>query len=89
MLGIFKNLKSSDVWNTLQDYWTLYQKKQYNKGNDNQNDDTGGPDEEECDESDEEERRMEVEDNVECDGIDDVLSDKEDEPHRKRQRQTL
>ncbi len=89
MLGIFKNLKSSDVWNTLQDYWTLYQKKQYNKGNDNQDDDTGGADEEECDESDKEDWRMEVEDNVECDGIDDVLSDNEDEPHRKRQRQTL
>jgi hypothetical protein len=22
-------LKSSDVWNTLQDHWNLYQKKQY------------------------------------------------------------
>ena len=89
LLGIFKNLKSSDVWNTLQDYWKLYQKKQYNKGNDNQVDDTGGPDEEECNESDEEDWRMEVEDNVECDGIDDVLSDNKDEPPRNKQRQTL
>ena len=88
MLGIFKNLKSSDVWNTLQDSWKLYQKKQYNKGNENQDDDIGGPDEE-CDESDEEDWRMEVEDNVECDGIDDILSDDEDEPQRNRQRRTL
>ena len=88
LLGIFKKLKSSDVWHTLQDYWKLYQKKQYNKGNDNQDDDIGGPDEE-CDESDEEDWRMEVEDIIECDGIDDVLSENEDEPPRNRQRMTL
>jgi hypothetical protein len=29
LLMIFKELKSSDVWNTLQDYWKLYQKKHY------------------------------------------------------------
>jgi len=34
LLGIFKNLKSSDAWNTLQDYWKMYKKKHYNKGND-------------------------------------------------------
>ena len=27
LLMIFKELKSSDVWNTLQDHWKLYQKK--------------------------------------------------------------
>jgi hypothetical protein len=32
---------------------------------------------------------MEVEDNVECDGIDDFLRDNEDEPPRNRQRITL
>jgi hypothetical protein len=63
-------------------------KKQYNKGNDNQDDDIGGPDEE-CDESDEEDWRMEVEEIIECDGIDDVLSENEDEPPRNRQRMTL
>ena len=88
LLGNFKNLKNCDVWNTLQDYWKLYQKKQYNKGNDNQDDDNGGHDEE-CDESDEEDWRMEVEDNVECDGIDDILSDNKGEPQRNRQRMTL
>jgi hypothetical protein len=87
LLGNFKNLKNNDVWNTLQDYWKLYQKQQYNKGNDNQDDDNRGHDEE-CDVSDEEDWRMEVEDNVECDGIDDILSDN-DEPQRNRQRMTL
>ncbi len=29
LLMIFKELKSSDVWNTLQDPWNLYQKKHY------------------------------------------------------------
>jgi hypothetical protein len=28
-LRIFKELKSSDVWNILQDHWNLYQKKHY------------------------------------------------------------
>jgi len=88
LLGNFKILKNSNVWNTLQNYWKLYQKKQYNKGNDNRDDDIGGPDEE-CDESDEEDWRMEVEDNGECDGINDILSDDEDEPPRNRQRITL
>ncbi len=88
MLGNFKNLKNNDVWNTLQDYWKLYQKQQYNKGNDNQDHDNRGHDEE-CDVSDEEDWRMEVKDNVECDGIDDILSDDEDEPQRNRQRMTL
>jgi len=89
LLGIFKNLKSSAVWNTLQDYWKMYQKKQYsNKGNDIQDDEEGGHDTE-CDNSDKEDWRIDVEDNVECDGIDDTLSDSEDKPQRNRQRMTL
>ncbi len=35
LLRISKELKSSDVWNTLQDHWKLYQKKHY-AGDDNQ-----------------------------------------------------
>ena len=89
MLGNFKILKPSDLWNKVQDHWKLYQKKQYNKEHDNQDDDIGGPDEEECNECDEEDWRMEVEDNVECDGIDDVLSDNGDEPPRNRQIMTI
>ncbi len=88
MLGIFKNLKSSAVWNTLQDYWKMYQKKQCNKGNDIQDDEEGGH-HKECVESDKEDWRIDVENNVECDGIDDTLSDNEDEPQRNRQRMTL
>ena len=41
-LGFLKTFKSSDVWITLQDYWKMYQKKQYNKGNDVQDDEGGG-----------------------------------------------
>jgi hypothetical protein len=66
----------------------MYQKKQYNKGNDIQDDEEGGRDKEH-DESDEEDRRIDVEDNIECDGIDDTLSDNKDEPQRNRQRMTL
>ena len=87
-LGILKTFKSSDVWNTLQDYWKMYQKKQYNKWKDIQDDEEGGHDKE-CNESDGEDMRIEVEDNVECDGIDDTFSDNEDEPQRNRQRWTL
>ncbi len=29
LLRIFKELKSSDTWNTLQDHWNLYQIKHY------------------------------------------------------------
>jgi hypothetical protein len=68
----------------------MYQKKQYKKGDDNQDDDVGGHDKEckECNKSDKEDWRMEVEDNVECGGIDDILSDNEDEPQRNRRRWT-
>ena len=45
-LEFLKTFKSSDVWNTLQDYWKMNQKKQYNKGNDNQDDEVGGHDKE-------------------------------------------
>ncbi len=46
LLGIFKDLKSSDVWETLQYHWKLYQKKHYEWG-DNEDDDLRVP-EEEC-----------------------------------------
>jgi hypothetical protein len=42
---IFKNLKSSDVWETLQEHWKLHQKKRYARG-DNQDDDLRAPEEE-------------------------------------------
>jgi hypothetical protein len=51
LLRIFKDLKSSDVWKTLQDQWKLYQKK-YNDKGDNQDKDSKAQ-EEECEEIDE------------------------------------
>ncbi len=51
LLMIFKTLKSSNVWNTLQDHWKLYQKKQYAR-DDNQVEELREP-EEECETSDE------------------------------------
>ncbi len=48
---IFKELKSSDVWNTLQDCWKLYQKKHYAR-DDNQVEEFRET-EEECEASDE------------------------------------
>jgi hypothetical protein len=47
---IFKELKSSDVWNTLHDHWKLYQKKHYAR-DDNQVEEFREP-EEECEASD-------------------------------------
>jgi hypothetical protein len=46
LLMIFKEIKSSDVWNTLQDHWKLYQKKHYAR-DDNQVEEFREP-EEEC-----------------------------------------
>ncbi len=34
LLRIFKELKASDVWNTLQDPWKLYQKKHHARDDD-------------------------------------------------------
>ncbi len=45
LLRIFKELKSSDVWNTLQDHWKLYQKKHYARY-DNQVEELREPEEE-------------------------------------------
>ncbi len=51
LLRIFKELKSSDVWNTLQDHWRLYQKRHYAK-DDDQVEELMEP-EKECEASDE------------------------------------
>ncbi len=42
LLRIFKELKSSVVWETLQDHWILYQKKHCARG-DNQDNDSRAP----------------------------------------------
>ena len=81
---VLKNLKSSDVWKTLQDHWTFYQKKHYNKGDACQDDDSRRH-EEEFEESDKEDWRMQMEGEEVCDGIEDALSDNERESLTNRQ----
>ncbi len=80
LLGIFSNLKSSDVWKTLQDHWKMYQRKHYNKS------DTP---EEECEVSDDKDWRITLEDEEQCDENEVSLSDNDGEPQAKRQRISL
>ncbi len=88
MLGIFKNLKSSDVWKTLQDHWKMYQRKHYNNSDPSRDDDLRRP-EEECEQSDEEDWRITVEDEQQCDDNEVSLSDDDRELPTKRQRISL
>ena len=88
MLGIFRNLKSSDVWKTLQDHWKMYQREHYNKSDSSKDEDLRRP-EEECEQSDEEDWRITVEDEEQCDEHDVSLSDDDGEPQSKRQRISL
>ncbi len=59
LLGIFRNLKSSDVLKTLQDHWKMYQRKHYSKSDTSQDDYLRRP-EEECEQSNEKEWRITV-----------------------------
>ena len=88
LLGIFRNLKSSDVWKTLQDHWKMYQREHYNKSDSSQDDNLRRP-EEECEQSDEEDWRITVEDEEQCDDNEVSLSDDDGEPQSKRQRISL
>ncbi len=84
MLRIFKELKSSDVWNTLQDYWKLYQKIHYAR-DDNQVEEIREP-EEECEASDEDDWQIDMPDGDKIDDIEEASVD-DDSPHpRNRQR---
>ncbi len=58
LLRIFKGLKSSGVWNTLQDHWNMYQKKHYAR-DDNQVEELREP-EEECVASDKDDWRIDM-----------------------------
>jgi hypothetical protein len=58
LLRIFKNLKSSDVWQTLQEYWKLHQRK-HNARGDNKDDDLRAP-EEECVASDKDDWQIDM-----------------------------
>ncbi len=70
MLRIFKDLKSSDLWNTLQDHWKFYQKKQYAR-DDNQVEELRES-EEECEASDEDDWQIDMPDGVEIDDIEEA-----------------
>jgi hypothetical protein len=67
LLGILKDLKSSNVWKTLQEYWKLYQKKHYARGH-NQDDDLRTP-EEKCAASDKDDWQIDMPDGDEIDYI--------------------
>jgi hypothetical protein len=82
MLKIFKELKSSDVWNTLQDYWKLYQKKHYVR-DDNQVEELIEP-EEECEASHEDDWQIEMPDGDEIDGVEEASVNDDSPPPRNR-----
>jgi hypothetical protein len=82
LLQIFKDLKSSDVWKTLQDNWKLYQKKHYNRG-DIQDEDSKDQ-EEECEDSNKNNRKKDMGDGEESDDIEEATSDDEGQSPRAR-----
>ncbi len=84
MLRIFKELKSSDVWNTLQDLWKLYQKGHYAR-NDDQVEELREP-EEECEASDKDDWQIDMPDVDEIDDIEEASVDDDSPCSRNRQR---
>jgi hypothetical protein len=81
---IFKELKSSDVWNTLQDHWKLYQKIHY-AGDENQVEVLKEP-EEECEATNKDDWQIEMTDGDEIDFIEEVCVDDDSPPPKNRQR---
>ncbi len=80
LLRIFKELKSSDVWNTLQDHWKLYQKKHYARDN-NQVEEPREL-EEECEASDKDDWQIEMLDGDKIDDIEETCVDDDSPPPR-------
>ena len=76
--------KSSDVWNTLQDHWKLYQKKHYAR-DDNQVEEFREP-EEECEACDKDDWQIEMPDGDEIDDIEEASVDEDSPPPKNRQR---
>ncbi len=81
---IFKELKSSDVLNTLQDHWKLYQKKYYAR-DDNQVEEFREP-EKECEASDKDDWQIEMPAGDEIDDIEEACVNGDSPPPRNRQR---
>jgi hypothetical protein len=84
LLRIFKELKSSDVWNTLWDHWKLNQKKHYAR-DDNQVEELREP-EEECEASDKDDWQIDVPDGDDIDDIEEASVDDDSTRPRNRQR---
>ena len=84
LLSIFKELKSSDVWNTLQDNWKLYQKKHYAR-DDNQVEELREH-EEECEASDKDDWQIDMpdRDGDKIDDIEEASVDDDSPPPRNR-----
>jgi hypothetical protein len=84
LLRISKELKSSYVWNTLQDHWKLYQKKHYTR-DDNQVEEIMEP-EEECEASDKDDWQIDMPDGDEIDDVEEASLDTDSPPPINRQR---
>jgi hypothetical protein len=85
LLDLFKELKSSDVWKTLQDHWKLYQKKYCSKVDDQ--DENLSAKEEECEKSNEDDWKMDIDDG---DGNDDIPEETAiDDDKERRPRNSL
>jgi hypothetical protein len=78
LLDTFKKLKSSDVRKTLKDHWKLYQKKYWNKVE--YQDKNLSAQEEECDRSDEDDWKIDINDG---DGKDDIPEESDDDEERR------
>jgi hypothetical protein len=81
---IFKDLKSSNVWETLQDHLIFYQKNRHDEC-DNQDEDSKAQ-EEECKESKEGKWKIGMEDGEESDDIEEATSDDKGQSPRTRAR---
>jgi hypothetical protein len=84
LLRICKELKSSDVWNALQDHWNLYQQKHYTR-DDNQVEELREP-EEKCKASDKGDWQIEMPDGDKIDDIEEACVDDDSPPPRNGQR---
>ncbi len=84
LLRIFKELKSSDVWNTLQDQQKLYQKKHYAR-DDKQVEELREP-EEEYEANDKDDWQIDMPDGDKIDDIEEASVDDDSPCPRNRQR---
>ncbi len=84
LLRIFMELKSSDVWNTLQDHWKLLLNKHY-AWDDSQVKELREP-EEDCEASDKDDWQIDMPDGDEIVDIEEACVDDDSPPPRNRQR---